>query len=86
VDVSILFQDMPWSTDQVLAITRQRLITLNHRVCFLPPLRDIDTPADLLAYHERPNPTAHQLNRLLSELRSFSRPSQNIKRSPLSVW
>lgn len=72
VDVSILFRDMPWSTDQVLAITRQRLITLNHRVCLLPPLRDIDTPADLLAYHKRPNPAAPQLNRLLSKLYSFS--------------
>lgn len=70
IDVAPIFQDMPWSTNQVLAITRQRLAALGRRVHLLPPLRDIDTPADLLAYHCAPNPAAQRVNRLLNHLRS----------------
>ena len=68
VEVSGIFRDMPWSTDQVLAITRQRLGQFKHRVCLLPPLRDIDTPEDLLAYRNAPNPAARRVNQELIEL------------------
>jgi rSAM/selenodomain-associated transferase 1 len=68
VDVAGIFCDMPWSTDQVLAMTRQRLRARKHRVCLLPPLRDIDTPEDLLAYQKYPNPTARRVNQVLLEL------------------
>lgn len=68
LDVATIFQKMLWSTDQVLAITRQRLAVQNHRVHLLPPLRDIDTPADLVAYHQAPNPAAHRVNQVLTDL------------------
>ncbi len=41
-----LFDDMSWSHDQVLAQSLTRLGTLSHGL--LPPLHDIDTPADLI--------------------------------------
>ena len=72
IDIAPIFEDMPWSTDQVLALTQQRFSDLGHCVHLLPPLRDIDTPADLLAYHHAPNPAAHRVNRLLANL--LSRP------------
>lgn len=68
VDIAPIFHHMPWSTDQVLPLTRQRLADLGLHVHLLPPLRDIDTPADLLAYHLAPNPAAHRVNQLLTDL------------------
>lgn len=68
VDVASIFHHMPWSTDQVLALTLQRLKGLQHRVHLLPPLRDIDTPEDLLSYRRCPNPAAQRVNLLLSDL------------------
>lgn len=68
IDLAPLFRDMPWSTDQVLAITQHRLADLGHRVHLLPPLRDIDTPADLMAYRRAPNPAAHRVNRVVAGL------------------
>lgn len=43
-----LFTDMPWSTPQVLALTRERLREAGLRWAELPPLHDIDEPADLV--------------------------------------
>lgn len=43
-----LFSDMPWSTPQVLALTRERLREAGLRWAELPPLHDIDEPADLV--------------------------------------
>lgn len=43
-----LFVDMPWSTPQVMALSRQRLGTLALRHAELPPVSDIDVPADLV--------------------------------------
>ncbi len=43
-----LFEDMTWSTPQVLAITRQRLLEAGLRWAELPALHDIDEPADLV--------------------------------------
>lgn len=37
-----LFEDVPWSTDQVLSITRKRAAEKNLTMTELPPLSDID--------------------------------------------
>lgn len=42
-----LFRDMPWSTPQVLALTRERLRAAGMRWAELPALHDIDEPDDL---------------------------------------
>lgn len=43
-----LFQDMPWSTREVLAVTLQKMDTLGWRYKSFPALRDIDEPQDLV--------------------------------------
>jgi hypothetical protein len=43
-----LFRDMPWSTARVMPLTRERLAGLGARVLELPPLADVDEPADLV--------------------------------------
>jgi len=43
-----LFQEIPWSTDKVLPLTRQRLESLGLRCAELETLNDIDEPSDLL--------------------------------------
>ncbi len=45
-----LFKDMPWSTDRVSAMTRERLIALNLRHQELTRQWDVDTPVDLNRY------------------------------------
>ncbi len=42
-----LFDGMPWSTPQVMALTRERIAALGLRHAELPPVADIDVPADL---------------------------------------
>ena len=42
-----LFENIPWSTDQVLSATRKNLRLLNWQWSELRRLRDIDTPEDL---------------------------------------
>jgi rSAM/selenodomain-associated transferase 1 len=44
----VLFEAMPWSTDQVAAITLDRLQGLGLSVDVLAPIHDIDEPADLV--------------------------------------
>ncbi len=43
-----LFVDMPWSTDQVARLTRERLDEAGARSRWLPALADVDEPADLV--------------------------------------
>jgi len=43
-----LFQNMPWSTSEVMSETRRRMTTLGWRVWSGEPLADIDTAADLV--------------------------------------
>lgn len=43
-----LFEAMPWSTDAVLALTRERLAEAGLRHVELAPLHDIDRPVDLV--------------------------------------
>jgi len=42
-----LFAGLPWGSDRVLAITRQRLMRLGWRWTALTPLADVDRPEDL---------------------------------------
>ncbi len=42
-----LFQQIPWGTEMVLALTLQRADQLGLHTVLLPPLRDIDRPEDL---------------------------------------
>jgi len=45
----VLFaRGMPWSTDRVMALTRERLAAAGLRWTELPPVHDIDTPEDLV--------------------------------------
>jgi rSAM/selenodomain-associated transferase 1 len=44
---ALVFANMPWSTDAVAALTRQRLQHLGWPLHTLPTLHDIDEPADL---------------------------------------
>ncbi len=44
-----LFRNMPWSTDQVLALTRRRVEDEGASVALLPTWRDVDTVDDLRA-------------------------------------
>jgi rSAM/selenodomain-associated transferase 1 len=47
-----LFTDIPWSTDRVLDLTRQKADRLGFKIGLLPAQRDIDTIDDLLALIE----------------------------------
>ena len=55
-----LFQDMPWGTGEVLAVTRQRLRALGWQWRELPALWDVDRPEDL----ERLSPGLRSLYRI----------------------
>ena len=61
-----LFSDIPWSTNQVLALTRQRFEECALSLCLLPLLRDIDTLDDLLAYQRHPCPAAIATNEAMA--------------------
>lgn len=63
-----LFIDIPWSTSQVLVQTLRKLATLGLTAALLPPLRDIDTPDDLLTYRGYPASTATATNRIIAHL------------------
>lgn len=45
-----LFEDMPWSTDRVCAITLARLTERGHRAAILDTLSDLDRPEDLARF------------------------------------
>lgn len=45
-----VFQNMPWSTEEVLALTRQRVSEKGLRLTMLEELNDIDTEEDWNAY------------------------------------
>lgn len=47
-----LFENMPWSTDRVLALTREKATSLGLRTALLPEWRDIDRLDDLQAIIE----------------------------------
>jgi rSAM/selenodomain-associated transferase 1 len=43
-----LFEHMPWSTDRVMALTRERLAAAGLAHAELPAIADVDTPDDLV--------------------------------------
>ena len=45
-----LFRDMPWSTESVASLTRQRITDLGKTIYELPPLSDIDYEEDWERY------------------------------------
>ena len=47
-----LFENMPWSTDRVLPLTRAKAESLGLRIALLPEWRDIDRLEDLRALIE----------------------------------
>lgn len=51
-----LFEDMPWGTGRVLALTRERLAALGWDWEELEPRSDVDRPADLRRLHELGEP------------------------------
>ena len=57
-----LFESIPWSTDRVLAVTRQRLAGLGLSCHELPALRDIDTADDLRDFPELRNVFARRVS------------------------
>jgi len=53
-----LFDRMPWGTEQVAALTRQRMSALGWRVVELAPRDDLDRPQDLARLRQRPGSIA----------------------------
>ncbi len=51
-----LFQEIPWSTDNVFAITKARAEQSHLRCHTLTQLHDIDSPDDLRYFHYHPHP------------------------------
>ena len=64
-----LFQEIPWSTDQVLRVTLQRFQECHLTLSLQAALQDIDTPDDVQRYCGRPCAQALATNRVLQQLR-----------------
>jgi len=60
-----IFEDIPWSTDQVLRVTLNRFEECKLAACLLQTMQDIDTIDDLNTYCRNPLPTALATNRTL---------------------
>lgn len=58
-----LFTDIPWSTDQVLALTREKAEASGLRTALLPAQRDIDTIDDLRGLIQEAGPSAPLLSK-----------------------
>ena len=72
-----LFQNVAWSTDQVLAQTLRQLHRFGLSVDLLPPLRDIDTIADLLAWCRDQGHRPSALHQALADLRHARKLPEN---------
>ena len=57
----VLFEQMTWSTDQVMADARRRARALGLQLRELAPLWDLDLPADLERWRQADNHMAHHL-------------------------
>jgi len=71
-----LFSRMPWGTEDVFEETRRRARTAGLRVALLPPLADIDRPADLPVWHaaqRHPAPAAPRLSVVIPALEEPAR-------------
>jgi glycosyltransferase A (GT-A) superfamily protein (DUF2064 family) len=62
-----LFQDIPWSTAQVLAATLAKFKECELEAHLLRNLQDIDTLDDLQTYWRAPGPQARATNSLIAE-------------------
>ena len=51
-----LFEDIPWGSDRVMALTRQRISACGLTCAMLDVREDIDTPADYQAWQQRVAP------------------------------
>ena len=49
-----MFSDVPWSTQDVMAVTRARVSALGASCAELDALWDVDTPADVARFHASP--------------------------------
>jgi len=61
-----IFDNIPWSSAQVLELTLAACAAAGLSAGLLEPRRDIDTLADLAAYCCRPSPGAHRTNAWLA--------------------
>lgn len=66
-----LFQNIPWSTDQVLPATLAAIKKNRLEAWVLAPLQDIDTLADLRDYYRRSAPDAGATSMAIAELKPF---------------
>jgi rSAM/selenodomain-associated transferase 1 len=64
-----VFADIPWSTDQALAMTKQKADLLGLKTALLPPHRDVDTIEDMLALLEEEEPAPRLSTRTAAALR-----------------
>lgn len=63
-----LFSDMPWGSEQVAGLTRQRCIRLGKQLVELPVLWDVDRPEDLLRLCGTVDVELHELQALCQHL------------------
>jgi uncharacterized protein len=67
-----LFEDMPWSTPQVLAVSRARACELRLRTSLLPTWYDIDTIDDLQRLALSPGSEAHHTREAIRRTSALS--------------
>lgn len=68
-----LFENMPWSTDRVRALTVERALDRGLRVHLLPPWFDVDTVLDLARLHAEMTSAGGGPTRTLAVVRDLSR-------------
>ena len=67
-----IFEEIPWSTDQVLRVTLQRFEECGLSVSLQSDLHDIDTMEDVRHYCRNPCAQASATNQVLAQLRAKS--------------
>ena len=84
-DSSILFDDMPWSSDDLLSTTLGRLAARQIDCHLLPPWSDVDDWSDLVQLHRRLCDDRDAADKALADLRtvveqviSANRPEQDL--------
>ena len=67
-----IFEEIPWSTGQVLRVTLERFKECSLSVFLHSALQDIDTMDDLQRYAQKPSAQALATNRVMAQLRKGS--------------
>jgi len=67
-----VFDDIPWSTDQVFSETMRRLRAAKRTVSLLPLMQDVDTPEDLRDFRRRNLSTPFARSRTMAFLNHFT--------------